>query len=88
MTETPTDDIPGFVAEEALHCHACYRLIGPGPTCCLTIGQATLRQPCLGVADTINVSDALAGVVEAGRILAEDAHPFESASLRGDCPLG
>jgi hypothetical protein len=30
MTYTPTDDMPGFVAEEPEHCHACYRLILPG----------------------------------------------------------
>ena len=33
MTETPTDDKPGFVAEEPEHCHACYRLIQPGWAC-------------------------------------------------------
>ena len=47
MTETPTDDQPGFVAEKPEHCHACYRLIEPGQTYCLTIGQAiwaTLRK--------------------------------------------
>ena len=27
MTDTPTDDRPGFVAEEPVHCHACYRLM-------------------------------------------------------------
>jgi hypothetical protein len=42
MTSTPTDDQPGFVAEEPEHCHACYRLIRPGQTYYLTIGQAIL----------------------------------------------
>ena len=42
MTETPNDDKPGFVAEEPEHCHACYRLIQPGQTYYLTIGQAIL----------------------------------------------
>jgi hypothetical protein len=40
MTETPTDDKPGFVAEEPEHCRACYRLIHPGETYYLTVGQA------------------------------------------------
>jgi hypothetical protein len=31
MTETPSDDQPGFVAEELEHCHACYRLSGELP---------------------------------------------------------
>ena len=30
MTETPTDDQPGFIAEGPEHCHDCYRLIRPG----------------------------------------------------------
>jgi hypothetical protein len=30
MTETLTDDQPGFVAEESEHCHACHRLIQHG----------------------------------------------------------
>jgi hypothetical protein len=30
MTDTPTADQPGFVAEEPEHCRACYRLIQPG----------------------------------------------------------
>ena len=32
MTETPTDDQPGFLAEESEYCHACYCLIEPGFT--------------------------------------------------------
>ena len=39
MTETLTDDKPGFVAEEPEHCHACHRLIQPGQTYYLTAGQ-------------------------------------------------
>ena len=48
MTETPTDDQPGFVAEESGHCNACYRLIQPGQRYYLTIGQAILCEGCLG----------------------------------------
>ena len=42
MPETPTDDLPGFVAGEPEHCHDCYRLIRPGQTYFLTIEQAIL----------------------------------------------
>ena len=38
MTETPTDDKPGFVAEEPEHCHACCRLIQRGETYYLMSG--------------------------------------------------
>jgi hypothetical protein len=42
MTDTPTDDLPGFVAEEPEHCHDCYRLIRPGQKYFLTIVQAVI----------------------------------------------
>ncbi len=64
MTETPTDDQPGFVAEEPEHCHACYRLIQPGQTYYLTIGQAILCEACIRTADAIRVTDDLVVVVE------------------------
>ncbi len=64
MTETPNDDQPGIVAEEPERCHACYRLIQPGQTYYLTIGQAILCEGCLGAADAIRVSDDLVVVVE------------------------
>jgi hypothetical protein len=69
MRETPTDDQPGFVAEEPEHCHACYRLIQPGQTYYVTIGQAILCDICIGAADAIRVTDDLAFVVEGGRLL-------------------
>ena len=69
MTETPNDDQPGFVAEEPEHCHACYRLIRPGQTYYLTIGQAILCEGCIRTADAIRVTDDLAVVVEDGRLL-------------------
>ena len=33
MTDTPTYDVPGFVASEPEHCHDCYRLIRPDQAC-------------------------------------------------------
>jgi hypothetical protein len=50
MTDTPTDDKPGFVAEELEHCHACFRLIRPSQTYYVTAGQAILFEACLGTA--------------------------------------
>ena len=69
MTETPTDDRPGFVAEKPEHCRACCRLIRPGQTYYLTIGQAILCEDCFGEADEIRVTDDLAVVVADGRLL-------------------
>jgi hypothetical protein len=57
------------VAEEPEHCHACYRLIQPGQTYYLTVGQAVLCEDCLGAADAVRVTDDLAVVVEEGRLL-------------------
>jgi hypothetical protein len=37
MTDSPTENQPGFVTEEPEHCFACFRLIRPDQTCCLTI---------------------------------------------------
>jgi hypothetical protein len=68
MTDTHTDYMPGFLAEEPEHCHACYRLVRPGPTYYLTMGQVILCEGCLEVADAIRVTDELAVVVEDGRI--------------------
>ena len=42
MTHTPTDDQPGFIAEQPEHCFACYRLIRPGQTYYLTIEHEVL----------------------------------------------
>jgi hypothetical protein len=69
MTETPDDDQPGFIAEEPEHCNACYRLIQPGQTYYLTIGQAILCEGCITTADAIRVTEDLAVVVEDGRLL-------------------
>jgi hypothetical protein len=87
MTATPTDDQPGFVAEEPEHCHGCYRLIQPGETYYLTVGQAILCEACLESADAIRVSDDLAVVAEEERILvrresaAVAVHPREVRRL-------
>jgi hypothetical protein len=40
MIETPTEDQPGFVAEDPQHCHGCYRLMRSGQECFLPIEQA------------------------------------------------
>jgi hypothetical protein len=69
MTAPTTDDQPGFVAEKPEHCHARYRLIKPGRTYYLTIGQAILCEGCVRTADAIRVSNDLAVVVEDGRLL-------------------
>jgi hypothetical protein len=74
VTETPTDDRPGFVAEEPEHCHACYSLIRSGQTYHLTTELAILCEGCLGVAGAIRVADDLAVVVEAGRLLVRRGH--------------
>jgi hypothetical protein len=68
MADTPIDDQPGFVAEEPEHCDACYRLIQPGQTHYLTIGQAILCEGCIRTADAFRVTDDLAVVVEDGRL--------------------
>jgi hypothetical protein len=69
MKDTPTDDMPGFVTEEPVHCHACYRLIRPGQTWDLTMGQAILCEGCLKAADAIRVTDDLVVVIEDARLL-------------------
>ena len=69
MTNAPNDDQPGFVAEEPEHCHACYRLIQPGQTYYLAVGQAILCEGCIRTADAVRVTDDLAVAVEDGRLL-------------------
>jgi hypothetical protein len=69
MTETPTDDRPGFVAEKPEHCHACYHLIQPGQTYFPTVGQANVCEGCIADHDAIRVTDDLSMVIEDGRFL-------------------
>jgi hypothetical protein len=69
MTEIPTDDQPGFVAENPEHCHACYRLIQSGQTLYLTIGNAMLCGPCMKDTDAIRVADDLVVVIEEDRLV-------------------
>ena len=69
MTQTPTDDRPGFVADEPKHCHACVRLILRGQTYYLTIGQAVLCEGCITDAGAIRVTDDLVVVAEDGRLV-------------------
>ena len=60
MTDTPTDDQPGFAAEEPEHCHDCYRLIRRGERYFPTIEQAVVCPDWIRGADAIHVTDALA----------------------------
>jgi hypothetical protein len=46
MTQTPTDDQPGFVVEKPERCFACSRLIRPGQTYYLTIEHEVLCADC------------------------------------------
>jgi hypothetical protein len=59
MTHTPTDDLPGFVAEESEHCHECYRLIRPGQRYFLTIEQAAVCPDGIGAADAVRLAGGL-----------------------------
>lgn len=66
MTETPTDDQPGFVAGDPEHYHDCYRLIRSGQRYFLTINQAVLCQGSIVVADGIRLSGGLS--IEVGEV--------------------
>ena len=57
------------MAEEPEHCHACYRLIQPGQTYFLTIGQGIVCERCTRTADAIRVTEDLAVAVEDGRLV-------------------
>ena len=69
MIRAPNNDQPGFVSEEPEHCHACNRLIQPGQTYSLTIGQPSLCEACIRSADAIRVTDALVVVIEGEQLL-------------------
>jgi hypothetical protein len=69
MTGTPTDDLPGFVAEEPEHCDDCYWLIGPGQRYFLTIEQAVVCPDCVGAADAIRLAGGLMVEVGEDRLL-------------------
>jgi hypothetical protein len=60
MTETPTDDRPGFVAEKPEHCFACFRLIRPGQIYYLTIEHEVLCADCALDEGVIRVREDLA----------------------------
>ena len=64
MTKSPTDDLPGFVADEPEHCHDCYRLIRPGQRYFLTIEQAVVYPDCAEGADAVRLAGGL--TVEVG----------------------
>jgi hypothetical protein len=46
MTNTPTDDQPGFAAGKPEHGFGCYRLIRPGQAFYLTIEHEVLCADC------------------------------------------
>ena len=75
MTDTPTDDMPGFAAEEPVHCHDCYRLIRPGQAYFLTIEDLVLCPDCIGAADAIRLSGGLTVKVREGRLLIHRGSP-------------
>jgi hypothetical protein len=47
-----------------VHCHARFRLVRPGQTYYLTVGQAILCEDCITGHDTIRVTDDLAVLTE------------------------
>ena len=71
MTETPDDDRPGFVAEEPVHCYACFRLVRPGQTYYLTIEHEVLCADCALVEGVIRVRDDLAVEVKRDRLMVQ-----------------
>lgn len=69
MTDTPTDDQPGFVAEEPEHCHDCYRLIRRGQRYFLTIEQAVVCADCIRAEDAVRLAGGLTVEVGDDRLL-------------------
>jgi hypothetical protein len=68
-TKSPTDDEPGFAAEEPEHCHDCYRLIRPGQRYFLTTEWAVVCPDRLRKADTIRLVGGLTVEVGGDRLL-------------------
>jgi hypothetical protein len=69
MPDTPTDDQPGFVAEEPEHCHDCHRLIRAGQRYFLTIEQAVVCPECIGESDAVRLAGGLTIEVGKDRLL-------------------
>ena len=69
MINTPTDDQPGFVAQEPEHCHDCYRLIKIGEIYHLTIDNAILCPDCIRATDAIRLAGGLTVEVGEDRLL-------------------
>jgi hypothetical protein len=59
VPELPSDDQPGFVAEEPERCHYCYRLIHPGQGDFLTMDEAVVCPDCTRAADAIRLAGGL-----------------------------
>jgi hypothetical protein len=69
MTETPNDAKPGFVADEPVHCYACFRLIRLGQAYYPTIAHEVLCADCALVDEVIRVRDDVAFEVKRDRLL-------------------
>jgi hypothetical protein len=69
MTETPTDDNPGFVAEKPVRCFACFRLIRPGQIYHLTIEHEVLCEDCALDERVVRVREDLAVEVKRDQLL-------------------
>lgn len=92
MTDTPTDDQPGRVAEKPEHCFACCRLIRPGRTCYLTREHEVLCAECAQDETVLRVREDLAVEVKRGRLVErrvlsfhrrEESGLLQSPSLTG-----
>ena len=69
MSDIPTNDKPGFVAEKPEHCYACYRLIRAGQTYYLTIEGIVLCEDCALSQGVIRVREDVAVWVNRDRLL-------------------
>jgi hypothetical protein len=85
MTETPTDDQPGFLAEEPEHCFACFRLIRPGQTYYLTIEHEVLCADC--ALDAPSMMPSSRGVIRVREDLAVEVRSDRLLIRRGQWAL-
>jgi hypothetical protein len=88
MTETPTDDQPGFVAKKPEHCFGCYRLIRPGQTYYLTIEYEVLCADCALDEGSIRVREDLAVEVKRDRLLVQRGMRWRGWGLTPDKVAG
>jgi hypothetical protein len=74
MTETLTDDRPGFVAEEPEHCRDFCRLIHPGKIYYLTTEQVVVCPDCASAADAIRLAGGLTVKIREDKLLVRRAN--------------